>query len=533
MLQHAQRFGALSAGSSTLIAIAHHSAFCCDLFLSSWDYHHGEFPQIFQERDHKRGVFEVKQFPGMALPNSYVALHSTVAPKLAELCSLRSSLQQVTLPVTANHHTISYSPLVYQYFIPLFLCGAREYDAIVCSSLAARKAITTILAYIAENLTSSGFTGQPPSVQFPVIPFGVDDEFFRPVDKEFARTTLGWPKDPFVFLWVGRFAPEDKADLVPLISVFARLRSRLAPQPMMLVLAGNDSGNNYSHFLEETAAELGVGAFVKVVRGAPTMLLPILYSASDAFVSPADNIQECFGVTVIEAMACGLPVLAADWSGYRELVEHGRNGFLIPTYWPTDISQIEAMAFALPWVDDHFLIAQATTVDHCALFTAMSALARNLTLSSEMGRVSRGLVKDRFTLKRVAAAYDETWASLYSHAQESSVSPSAPGFRTFPYSRIFKHFATQPVNSSAYVEIEAIGLQCLNNPNMLRIYSETQFTIRPASILSLLKDLLNRSAPLSMEEAAFQLAASQSINIENARLLVCWMLKRGLIGLRR
>ena len=45
----------------------------------------------------------------------------------------------------------------------------------------------------------------------------------------------------------------------------------------------------------------------------------------------ADNIQETFGLVVIEAMACGLPVVASDWDGYRDLVEDGVTGLLVPT----------------------------------------------------------------------------------------------------------------------------------------------------------------------------------------------------------
>ena len=59
-----------------------------------------------------------------------------------------------------------------------------------------------------------------------------------------------------------------------------------------------------------------------------------MWSAADVFTSLSDNIQESFGLTPIEAMASGLPVLVSDWDGYRDTVTHGAEGLVVPTVMP-------------------------------------------------------------------------------------------------------------------------------------------------------------------------------------------------------
>ena len=58
------------------------------------------------------------------------------------------------------------------------------------------------------------------------------------------------------------------------------------------------------------------------------------WAGADVFCSLADNIQETFGITPIEAMAAGLPVVVSDWDGYKDTVRDGVDGFRIPTVAP-------------------------------------------------------------------------------------------------------------------------------------------------------------------------------------------------------
>ncbi|MBI3542646.1 MAG: glycosyltransferase, partial [Deltaproteobacteria bacterium] len=57
-----------------------------------------------------------------------------------------------------------------------------------------------------------------------------------------------------------------------------------------------------------------------------------VWQAADIFCSLADNVQETFGLTPLEAMAAGLPQVVSDWNGYRDTVRHGVDGFRVPAF---------------------------------------------------------------------------------------------------------------------------------------------------------------------------------------------------------
>ena len=66
-----------------------------------------------------------------------------------------------------------------------------------------------------------------------------------------------------------------------------------------------------------------------------------LYRAADIYVSLSDNLQETFGISIIEAMAAGLPVIASDINGYSELISHNETGCRIPVTWIRDFNLVE------------------------------------------------------------------------------------------------------------------------------------------------------------------------------------------------
>jgi hypothetical protein len=112
-------------------------------------------------------------------------------------------------------------------------------------------------------------------------------------------------------------------------------------------------------------------------------------------VSIADNPQETFGLTLLEAQAAGLPVIASDYDGYRDLVAHGATGLLVPTLGPEPAQEEDFVDQLAPLLFDnqyHLLLAQRTAVDAPALAEALRTLLTDLGLRTRMGAAGRGRI---------------------------------------------------------------------------------------------------------------------------------------------
>ncbi|MCA9776870.1 MAG: glycosyltransferase [Candidatus Eremiobacteraeota bacterium] len=143
-----------------------------------------------------------------------------------------------------------------------------------------------------------------------VVPTGIDLDKFSDINREETRRELGWSDDKTYLVSIGRLAKEKSFDI--LIKSFAKVER----DDLMLVIIG--SGDEKEN-LEELAADLGVAERVIFTGLIPFGEVPRYLSASDLFVFA--SITETQGLVTLEAMACGLPVVAVDASGTREAVD--------------------------------------------------------------------------------------------------------------------------------------------------------------------------------------------------------------------
>jgi len=282
------------------------------------------------------------------------------------------------------------------------------------------------------------------------IPLAAEDNLFEPLPKDYCRKLLGLKSADFVVLSVGRLSEEYKADLEPLLVAFKRLteaitgtragagpnaggRDARGPRAgedargpggrdpgkpgqaarapgAVLLLAGQDAEGLYAPAVRACAQSLGVQDRVRIIENFPLALKRVLYGAADVFVSPADNIQESFGIAVTEAMASGLPVVASDWSGYRDIVVHRETGFLVPTYWDEAAA---AAASVLAPVDlplgTSYQLARHTVIDAELLARYLLLTYTKPEMRAQMGKCGAARARANYSWPVVMRQYEEMW----------------------------------------------------------------------------------------------------------------------------
>jgi D-inositol-3-phosphate glycosyltransferase len=392
---------------------------------------------------------------------------------LQRLVQLRKITGRADWPIVGVTHALSYLIGIPQ-AVFILLDEIYDHDAMVCTSRAGRQALCNIFtqlgAYLNHRLDRAGsFAGQ-----LPVIPLGVDVVQFQPQDKFEARARLGISTDSTVFLYFGRFSPADKADLFPLLLTFCTEIGKDRNQAT-LVLAGNDTVSHLAPKLRSFAKYLGAGEKVLVLPDVDTTQKASLYAAADVFVSLADNVQETFGLTIIEAMAAGLPVIASDWSGYRESVVHGVTGFLVPTCWCSSVESASRLSPIRGEAATHWLLAQSVGVDLRIAARYMKTLVDNPQLRASMGKSARARVETSYAWPVIVRQYEELWGNLVerSRALRSEANYFRHGLSSYDYLEIFRHYATGVFEPDASLRITETGRRFFEHELRIEALEET------------------------------------------------------------
>jgi glycosyltransferase involved in cell wall biosynthesis len=178
------------------------------------------------------------------------------------------------------------------------------------------------VAAVTEDLAARARSLVPRPVS--VIPHGLRLRPTHGLSQEAARRSLDLLPDEPVVLYVGRLLRIKGVH--HLLGAFPRVLARF-PLARLLIVGDGEEGQD----LQTSARRLGLGPRVAFLGSLPHEDVIRCMRAADVFVLP--SLVESFGIVLLEAMGCGLPVVASRVMGIPYLVEDGLNGFLVP---PTD-----------------------------------------------------------------------------------------------------------------------------------------------------------------------------------------------------
>ena len=184
------------------------------------------------------------------------------------------------------------------------------------------------------------------------VPCGFDPDELWPVTVS-ARDYLGLDADEFIILQLGRIVPRKGIDNV--IRAVACLRERHGIAARLLVVGGNSALPDpvltpELGRLQALAEQQGVAHAVTFTGQRPRATLRYYYSAANVFVTTPW--YEPFGITPVEAMACGTPVVGSAVGGIKTTVVDTETGYLVPPRDPVPLAE------RLAWLAQHPQVAQ-------------------------------------------------------------------------------------------------------------------------------------------------------------------------------
>ncbi len=166
-----------------------------------------------------------------------------------------------------------------------------------------------------------------------VIPPGVDLARFHPLDKAMAKKKVGIPCGDTNILFAGRIEPLKGVDtLLRAMSILQERHPEAVRNACVAIIGGDpwaDDLDAEMARLQALRAELGIHDLVTFLGAKDQDVLPYYYAAAEMVVMPSH--YESFGMVALEAMAMGTPVIASEVGGLAYLVQHGLNGFHVPS----------------------------------------------------------------------------------------------------------------------------------------------------------------------------------------------------------
>lgn len=204
-----------------------------------------------------------------------------------------------------------------------------------------------------------------------VIHNALDENKYKPLDKKFARDVLGLPQDKQIILFGAISAIKDKRKGFDYLLEALKKIDPTHQDQVELVVFGASQGDN------SLGLQMKTHFFGRLYDD---VTLALIYSAGDVMIVP--SLQEAFGKTAMESLACGTPVVSFNSTGLKDIVDHQKNGYRAQCFSADDL------AHGITWV------------------------LEDEGRWNELSKSARQTVLDKFTLKIQAQKYLELYQDV-------------------------------------------------------------------------------------------------------------------------
>ena len=448
----------------------------------------------------------------------------------------RRQLGQRRYSVTGLMHTSSTDSameIIGQYL----MAPTQSWDALICPSNSIKSAISNIIDHWQQYLKERTGSSFKCPVQFPVIPLGIDTEHFDKISGDQKRIdqrkTLGLKNEEIAILFTGRLNYIAKANPLSLM-LGVEKAAKDTKIPLRLIFCGyfNDEINELA--FKESAERICNLTRVSFIRHGDQKYPDGFWAGADIFCSLVDNVQESFGLTPIEAMASGLPVVVTDWDGYRDTVRDGVDGYTIPTLAPRKGlgNELAYKYFSGQNNYGDYLAAvqQSTSVDLDALSIALKRLIETPSLRLKMGSAGKERANATYNWPKIISAYEDLWLELANRrVSDKEINPLTIGSpfhpsRPDPFD-MFASFPSKKISEEGKIELvigswpEAMKLISLK---VGYVYSESLIELEKIPIL------LNSLEPGSSVKIKSLINLLPAINPTKLILTLAWLVKLGI-----
>lgn len=465
--------------------------------------------QAFPDLETRIRLLPRRHLPEQISRTPYAVFHlSDCLTSQGWLAALRNRYACSIFPITGVTHSLSYA----RYgagFAQLVWAGTTPRDCVVATSCAGAAMVTEVFTCLATLQPGT----RPPEVE--IIPLGVDCAHFAATD---AVPSAG----KVTFLVPGRISPYSKMDLLPLLRAFQRLaRQGRDLSTVCLILAGGvDEGEGLPGTLRNLAANIGLELRVEREPDERTKLG--LFQQADVVVSLADNPQETFGLTLLEAAAAGKPVIASDYDGYRDLVRHEQTGLLVPTRAGDD----ELATYMAPLLYDsaaHLWLAQNVAVDVEVLAEGLERMFDPVE-RRRMGEAAL-LHARSFDWAMVLEKYVLLWERLAKVAVPHVDAPSCAHPLHMDYTRYFASYPSERLQETAILKITDLGKA---------VYRKQDFPVVYAGIEERIDlELMQKMLVWARKPVSVLQVLAKDADASKMRFTLVWMLKNDLLRVVR